>query len=64
MFVVRAPKEPQAPLGAACCVEAAMSRPMPLLTELEKPSVGWRCYKHFAPNGAIADGGNGEKYPG
>jgi hypothetical protein len=33
---------------------------MPLLTELEKCSVGWRFYKHGAPDGAFADGGNRE----
>ncbi len=33
---------------------------MPLLTELEKGSVGWRFYKHGAPNGAFASVGNGE----
>jgi prepilin-type N-terminal cleavage/methylation domain-containing protein len=31
---------------------------MPLLTELEKGSAGRRFYKHSAPNGAFADGGN------
>jgi hypothetical protein len=60
MFVVEAPGEPVAPLGAACGVDAATSRPMPLLTELEKRSVGWHFYKHAAPNGAFGDGGNCE----
>jgi hypothetical protein len=58
MFIARASGEPQAPLGAACCAETATSRHMPLLTELEKGSVGRRSYKHGAPNGAFADGGN------
>ena len=45
-------------LRAACCADAATSRPIPLLTELEKGSIGWRFYKHGAPNGACPDGGN------
>jgi hypothetical protein len=35
---------------------------MPLLTELEKGSVGWRFYKHGAPHEAFADGGNCEVF--
>jgi hypothetical protein len=33
---------------------------MPLLTELEKRSVGWHFYKHAAPDGAFGDVGNCE----
>jgi len=47
-------------LGAACHAGAPTSRHMPLLTELEKGSVGRRFYKHGAPNGAFADGGDWE----
>ena len=42
MFIVKASGEPQAPLGAACYADAPTSRRMPLLTELEKSSVGRR----------------------
>ncbi len=33
---------------------------MPLLTELERDSVGWPFYKHGAPNGAFAQAGQYE----
>ena len=60
MFIVEASEKPQAPSGAACYGDAARSRHIPLLTELKKGSVGWRFYKHGAPNGAFADGENCE----
>ena len=50
MSIVSAPEEPQAPLGAACRDGRTGRRPMPLLTELEKRSVGWGHYKHGAPS--------------
>jgi len=58
MFIVKASGGAQAPSGAAGYAETTTSSHMPLLTELEKGSVGWRFYKHAAPNGAFAVGGN------
>jgi len=42
---------------------------MPLLTELEKRSVGWHFYKHGAPSGAslsrrVSKSAERVKYPG
>jgi hypothetical protein len=62
MLIVKAPAEPQAPLGVACYADAVAPRPTPLRTELEKGSVGRRFYKHGAPNGAFADGVNCEVF--
>ena len=59
-FIVQASGAPQAPSGAAGYAGAPTSRHRPLLTELERGSVGRRFYKHGAPNGAFADGGNCE----
>jgi hypothetical protein len=60
MSIVNAFGESQAPLGAACHDEGTAHRPMPLLTELEKRSVGRRFYKHGAPSGALACAGKCE----
>jgi hypothetical protein len=57
MLIVKAPGRLQAPSGAACRAETATSGRMPLLTELEKDSAGWRFYKHGAPDGAFPGGG-------
>ena len=54
MFIVNAPGDSQAPLGAACDDDGSARGPMPLLTELERDSVGWPFYKHGAPSGAAA----------
>ncbi len=56
IFIVKSSREQQAPLGAARYAGAATSGHMPLLTELEKSSVGRRFYKYAAPNGALAGG--------
>src|SRR6266568_2327456 len=60
MFIANVPGDSQAPLGAACDDEGSARRPMPLLTELERDSVGWLFYKHGAPNGACAQAGQCE----
>jgi len=60
MFIVNVPGDSQAPLGAACDDDGSARRPMPLLTELERDSVGWPFYKHGAPNGAFAEAGQCE----
>src|SRR5216683_399184 len=60
MFIVNMPGDSQAPLGAACDDDGSARRPMPLLTELERDSVGWLFYKHGAPNGACAQAGQCE----
>src|SRR6266481_260710 len=60
MFIANVPGDSQAPLGAACDDEESARRPMPLLTELERDSVGWLFYKHGAPNGACAQAGQCE----
>src|SRR5260370_25565681 len=46
MFIANVPGDSQAPLRAACDDEGSERRPMPLLTELERHSVGWLFYKH------------------
>jgi hypothetical protein len=56
MFIVNAPRESQAPLGAARHDGQTAPRHMPLLTELAMGSVGQGCYKHDAPGGALAHG--------
>src|SRR6266404_1551639 len=53
MFIANAPGDSQAPLGAACDNNGTARRPMPLLTELERDSIGSPFYKHGAPNGAF-----------
>ena len=60
MFIVNVPGDSQAPLGAACDDDGSARRPMPLLTELERDSVGWAFYKHGAPSGATAQVGQCE----
>ncbi len=60
MFIANVPRDSQAPLGAACGDDRAARRSMPLLTELERDSVGWPFYKHGAPNGAFAEAGQCE----
>src|SRR5712691_2131312 len=60
MFIVNVPGDSQAPLGAACDDDGSARRPMPLLTELERDSVGWPFYKHGAPSGATAQVGQCE----
>jgi hypothetical protein len=59
MFIVNVPGDSQAPLGAACDDDGSARRPMPLLTELERDSVGRPFYKHGAPSGATAQVGAG-----
>ncbi len=54
MFLANVPGDSQAPLGAACDDHVTAPRPMPLLTELDRDSVGWSFYKRGAPNGAFA----------
>jgi len=60
MFIVKVPGDSQAPLGAACDDDGCARRPMPLLTELERDSVGWPFYKHGALSGATAQVGQCE----
>ena len=60
MFIANVPGDSQAPLGAARDDDGSARRPMPLLTELERDSVGWLFYKHGAPNGACAEAGQCE----
>ncbi len=60
MFIANVPGDSHAPLGAACGDDRAARRSMPLLTELERDSVGWPFYKHGAPNGAFAEAGQCE----
>ena len=60
MFIADVPGDSQAPLGTACDDERSAHRPVPLLTELERDSVGWPFYKHGAPNGAFAQAGQCE----
>jgi len=60
MSIANVPGDSQAPLGAACEDDRSARRPMPLLTELERDSVGWPFYKHGAPSGATARAGQCE----
>src|SRR6266446_1906864 len=60
MFIANAPGDSQAPLGAACDDNGTARRPMPLLTELERDSIGSPFYKHGAPSGATAQVGQCE----
>ena len=60
MFIVRACRGSQAPVGAASHDESVAPSSMPLLTELEMGSVGWPFYKHGVPSGALAQPAKGE----
>ena len=60
MLIANVPGDSQAPLGAARDDDGSARRPMPLLKELERDSVGRPFYKHGAPNGAFAQAGQCE----
>ena len=53
MFIAEMSRPNQAPLGATCSGRESEMGHMPLLTELEGPTLGPCFYKHVAPGGAF-----------
>jgi len=64
MFIDKAHRGEQAPLGAACRHALPHRQAVPLLTELEEDLVGLDGYRHVAPNGAVPSAAAGTMQAG